>query len=88
MSSTRMAARPRASSKRPFERASLADLDIDDEASFRHVGLYPEVDCERIITQVGGWDLDALDVSGPSPTATCTNDYRFADRPDLTTFEP
>lgn len=53
-----------------------------------HVGLYPEPDCERIITQVGGWDLDSLDVSAPSLTATCTNDYRFADRPDLTTFEP
>lgn len=53
-----------------------------------HVGLYPELDCERIVSRSGGWDLDALDEATVALTAGCTNDYRFADRPDLQTFEP
>jgi NAD(P)-dependent dehydrogenase (short-subunit alcohol dehydrogenase family) len=53
-----------------------------------HVGLYPEPDCERIISRPGGWDLDALDLSGWSLTAHLTNDYLFPDDPELSTFEP
>lgn len=46
-----MAARPRASAKRPFERAALADLEIEDEDSFRHVGLY--ADLKRVVQDLG-----------------------------------
>lgn len=51
------------------------------------VGLYPELELERLLYREGGWDLDALDRSGREDLiADLTNRYLLEGFPELQTF--
>ena len=48
------------------------------------VGLYPELELERLLYRQGGWDLDALDSSGRDDLiADLTNRYLLEGHPEL-----
>jgi 3-oxoacyl-[acyl-carrier protein] reductase len=52
------------------------------------VGLYPELELERLLYREGGWDLDALDGSGREDLiAELTNRYLLEGHPELQTFD-
>jgi len=52
------------------------------------VGLYPDLELERLLYREGGWDLDALDNSGSNDLiADLTNRYLLDDHPELQQFE-
>jgi 3-oxoacyl-[acyl-carrier protein] reductase len=52
------------------------------------VGLYPELELERLLYREGGWDLDALDSSGRDELiADLTNRYLLDGYPELQKFE-
>jgi 3-oxoacyl-[acyl-carrier protein] reductase len=52
------------------------------------VGLFPELEVERLLYREGGWDLDALDSNGrDSLIGDLTNRYLLEDFPDLQKFD-
>jgi 3-oxoacyl-[acyl-carrier protein] reductase len=52
------------------------------------VGLYPELELQRLLYREGGWDLDALDSSGRDELiADLTNRYLLEDHPELQKFD-
>jgi len=52
------------------------------------VGLYPELELERLLYREGGWDLDALDSSGRDELiADLTNRYLLEEHPELQKFD-
>jgi len=52
------------------------------------VGLYPELELERLLYREGGWDLDALDSSGRDELiADLTNRFLLEDHPELQKFD-
>ncbi len=52
------------------------------------VGLYPELEVERLLYREGGWDLDALDSSGRDALiADLTNRYLLEGYPELQKFD-
>ena len=51
------------------------------------VGLYAELELERLLYREGGWDLDALDSSGRNDLIVdLTNRYLLDDHPELQQF--
>jgi 3-oxoacyl-[acyl-carrier protein] reductase len=51
------------------------------------VGLFPELEVERLLYREGGWDLDALDSIGrDSLIGDLTNRYLLEDFPELQKF--
>lgn len=52
------------------------------------VGLYPELEVERLLYREGGWDLTALDASGRDELiGDVTNRYLLEGHPELQTFD-
>jgi NAD(P)-dependent dehydrogenase (short-subunit alcohol dehydrogenase family) len=52
------------------------------------VGLFPELEVERLLYREGGWDLNALDGSGRDPLiGDLTNRYLLEDHPELQKFD-
>ena len=52
------------------------------------VGLYPELELERLLYREGGWDLDALDSSGRDELiADLTNRFLLEGHPELQKFD-